>query len=382
MASDRIQKSENGGIVAFVTNGGFIDSNAFDGFRKAVAEEFHAVYCFNLRGDQRTAGEKSRQEGGKVFGQESRAGVAILLLVKKPGESPGATIYYRDIGDYLGADAKLEILADSRLSTTKWQTITPNEYGDWVGQRSDTFQTLLHVASMFTTQTQGLVTRRDAWCSHSSALKLKKNIHNTVSFYNSQVEAFRNATHTVDSENKSPSAEGFVKHDPKQFHWNVETYRDARNGVQYGVDNTGFVEGSYRPFFKQALYFDQYLNSRIGKLLEIYPTPQAQNLGISITGLGSNSPFHTLMTDNIPEYCLTAVNSLYLPRYRYIPAQALTVRRARTTPNWSGSATSTRRPWPSSGNTTAPRTYQRMTCSTTPTGCCTRGSGGRNSPMT
>ena len=98
LASDRVQGSENGGIVAFVTNGGFIDSNAFDGFRKAVAKEFHAVYCFNLRGDQRTAGEKSRQEGGKVFGQESRAGVAILLLVKKPGESPGATIYYRDIG--------------------------------------------------------------------------------------------------------------------------------------------------------------------------------------------------------------------------------------------------------------------------------------------
>ena len=41
--------SEQGGIVAFVTNGGFIDSNAFDGFRKSVAEEFHSVYCYNLR---------------------------------------------------------------------------------------------------------------------------------------------------------------------------------------------------------------------------------------------------------------------------------------------------------------------------------------------
>ena len=188
LASDRIQASANGGIVAFVTNGGFIDSNAFDGFRKAVAKEFHAVYCFNLRGDARTAGEKRQREGGGIFSQESRAGVAIVLLVKKPGESPGATIHYRDIGDYLSREAKLEILVGSRLATTDWQIITPNEYGDWINQRSEAFQTLLPVASIFTTQTQGLVTRRDAWCYNSSASKLKKNIHNTVSFYNSQVE--------------------------------------------------------------------------------------------------------------------------------------------------------------------------------------------------
>ena len=81
-ASDQIQETDEGGIVAFVTNGGFIDSNAFDGFRKTVAEEFDAIYCYNLRGNQRTAGELSRKEGGKIFGSGSRAGVAILILVK------------------------------------------------------------------------------------------------------------------------------------------------------------------------------------------------------------------------------------------------------------------------------------------------------------
>ena len=117
-----------GGIVAFVTNGGFITSNAFDGFRKAVAEEFHAIYCFNLRGDARTSpanGVSGKKGTCSMSG--SRAGVAILLLVKKPGDSPGATIYYRDIGDYLDQDEKLAILADSRLATTDWQIITPNK---------------------------------------------------------------------------------------------------------------------------------------------------------------------------------------------------------------------------------------------------------------
>ena len=123
-ASDRILGSDKGGIVAFVTNGGFIDAKSFDGFRKAIAKEFDAIYCYNLRGDQRTAGELSRMEAGKIFGSGSRAGVAILLLVKKPGDSSGATVYYSDIGDYLGREEKLEMLAESSLGTTDWQIIT------------------------------------------------------------------------------------------------------------------------------------------------------------------------------------------------------------------------------------------------------------------
>ena len=146
LASDRIQASANGGIVAFVTNGGFIDSNAFDGFRKAVTEEFHAVYCFNLRGNANTSGEVRQREGGGTFGQESKARVAILLLVKKPGKSTGATIYYRDIGDYLNREAKLEILDGSRLVDTEWQVIAPNEHGDWISQRSEAFFTLIPLA--------------------------------------------------------------------------------------------------------------------------------------------------------------------------------------------------------------------------------------------
>ena len=124
-ASDRVMEQPEGGIVAFATNGGFIDSNAFDGFRKAVAEEFHAIYCFNLRGDARTSGEQRQKEAGCVFDVGSRARPAVLLLVKKPGESPGATVYYRDIGDYLSRDQKLETLANSRLATTDWRIISP-----------------------------------------------------------------------------------------------------------------------------------------------------------------------------------------------------------------------------------------------------------------
>ena len=85
-ASDRItiQKTRlGGGIIAFVSNGAYLDSNAQDGFRKTLEKEFDKIYVFNLRGNQRTSGELSRREGGKIFGSGSRTPIAITVLVKK-----------------------------------------------------------------------------------------------------------------------------------------------------------------------------------------------------------------------------------------------------------------------------------------------------------
>ena len=339
LASDRIQASEHGGIVAFVTNGGFIDASGFDGFRKAVAKEFHAVYCFNLRGDQRTAGEKSRQEGGKVFGQESRAGVAILLLVKKPGESLGATIYYRDIGDYLNREDKLDILNGSRLADTEWQVITPNEYGDWIGQRSDVFQTLLplassgdqedsaHPAPIFKQRTAGLVTARDAWCYNYSAENLRDNIQRTVDFYNKRMADFQATKPTGSVTIRAQKARAFVADTSRQFHWSRENYRDLANGKTYTADDDGFTLGAYRPFSLLNLYFSRELNNSVREFSELYPSSDAENLGIYVRGHGSPDPFSVLMTDKITDLALLGPwngSSLYLARHRYVQARPLT----------------------------------------------------------
>ncbi|MFM6025905.1 MAG: helicase-related protein, partial [Dolichospermum sp.] len=96
--SDRIKDK---GIVCFVSNGSFIDNNAMDGFRKCLVDEFTSIYCFNLRGNQRTSGELSRKEGGKIFGSGSRATIAVILLIKNPDQKHECKLFYHDIGDYL-----------------------------------------------------------------------------------------------------------------------------------------------------------------------------------------------------------------------------------------------------------------------------------------
>ena len=335
LASDRIQGSENGGIVAFVTNGGFIDSNAFDGFRKAIAEEFHSIYCFNLRGDQRTSGEKSRQEGGKIFGSGSRAGVAILLLVKKPGKPTVTTIHYRDIGDYKNQAEKLEILNGSRLSSTEWEIITPNQHHDWIGQRNESYKSLRaltiegseegnkELAPIFKNQTLGLVTSRDFWCYSSSQEKLKANIQRSVDFYNAKVEEFKKTKPKGAAKERADLAKAFAGTTPRDFHWSRENYADLANGETYTVQESEFRVSTYRPFFKQNLYFSKSLNNSIREFPEIYPDSDSENLTINLTRSGAVTPFHCLSTNDIPEYHLTG-DTISIPRWHYTTAQALT----------------------------------------------------------
>ena len=81
-AADRINEQ---GVVAFVTNGAWIDGNADSGVRACLAEEFSSIYVLHLRGNATDLwGAGGVREGDNVFGSGSRAPVAITILVKNP----------------------------------------------------------------------------------------------------------------------------------------------------------------------------------------------------------------------------------------------------------------------------------------------------------
>src|SRR5690606_28717050 len=196
-ASDRVKEE---GVIAYVSNGGYIDGNTADGLRKSLVDEFDAIYCYNLRGNARTAGEQRQKEAGNVFGSGSRNTVAILILVKS-GQSSGAAadceLHYRDIGDYLNREDKLRILNSQDLSTVEWWPITPNSDGDWINQRDERFAAFQalgskepHSNAIFAVHSLGLGTNRDAWVYNYSKERLKENVESTIKFYNGQVEGF------------------------------------------------------------------------------------------------------------------------------------------------------------------------------------------------
>ena len=276
-ASTRVTESSDGGVVAFVTNSGFLDSKAFDGFRKSLESEFHAIHVYNLRGNQRTSGELSRREGGKVFGSGSRAGVSILLLVKRPKTAlgPRAAIRYRDIGDYLTREQKLVTIAGANLVDPEWALIKPNEQGDWINQESERFRQLPAMAadndadSLFYSSSNGVKTNRDIWVINSSESQLRQRVKGQLDFYNNQAARMKDGGDRP-------------LRDPTQFKWDADIEQDARRGRMARLNDSGFREVSYRPYFRQLGYVDAMLNSRLYRSLDIFPDAESANQAIVV----------------------------------------------------------------------------------------------------
>ncbi len=327
-ASDRIKED---GIVAFVSNGGYIDGNTADGLRKSLVEEFDTIYCYNLRGNQRTAGELSRKEGGKIFGSGSRNTVAILILVKGGsgvGVGTECALYYRDIGDYLSREDKLRIIGSQSLDTVEWNRLTWNADGDWINQRDERFATFQPLGDksgksgftpLFGTYSAGLQTNRDAWVYNYSADRLRENAEIMIDFYNSQVDDFITYCKDGNITSQRDHVDGFIDLDPKKISWSRSLKGYLAKTEKIAFEAAQVIHSIYRPFMKEFVYFDRHLNHERSQLLRLFPTSEHENFGFYDVGNGSAVPFSVLMVDTVPDLHVTGAgsNGYFFARYMY-----------------------------------------------------------------
>ena len=307
-ASDRIAES---GIVAFVTNGRFLQSEMAAGVRAHMHEEFTDVWCLDLRGNARTQGEPRKREGGNVFGSGSRAPVAITILVRNPDKKKHE-IHYRDIGDYLSREQKLKIVSDAGSITgiRDWQVVKPDRNHDWLDQRDDTFAEYIPMGTketkagkrsanaIFRIFSNGMKTGRDAWVYNSSRNQLSKNMKNHISYCNSQ-------------DLKKP------KIDPQHAKW-TDGLSDslARLDSKPRFKKNRLRIALYRPFFKQYVYFEEKIwIQRPYQILQFFPIAQSKNLVICVP-YRFTGRFSALITDNIPDLHIIAANQCF-PLYTY-----------------------------------------------------------------
>lgn len=316
----------NGGVIAFVSNGAWLDGNSTDGFRKAIEKEFSSIWVFNLRGNQRTSGELSRKEGGKIFGSGSRTPIAITLLVKNPeAKNKKATIHYHDIGDYLSQQEKLDIVSKFKSvdnGTMKWKTLKPNEHGDWLNQRNDIFDTFIPMApdkkfdtksqSFFITYAIGVASNRDAWVYNFSTKEIETNMKKTIAFYNDQQTKFQEEK----IRNSKLKVENFIDTNPTEISWTVNLKKDLDKGLKHTYQKEELKTGTYRPFTKQRLYFDKPFIERPGLSPRIFPHSKLENLVITISGVGASKDFSVLLSDSIPDLQVQ-FNGQYFPLYYY-----------------------------------------------------------------
>ncbi|MCG5238038.1 DEAD/DEAH box helicase [Xanthobacter oligotrophicus] len=286
--ADRLGDS---GVLAYVTNGGWIDANTADGMRKSMVDEFASIYVFHLRGNQRTSGETSRREGGKIFGAGSRAPIVITLFVKNPAAEKQGQVFYHDIGDYLSREDKLKIVAGFRsirgISAEKgWQKVIPDEHGDWLKQRDESASNYIIIGdkkdksntSLFEIYTLGVATARDSLCFNSSKTKLNYNVARAISDYSDQLDALRKAR----EDNPTQSSEELLKADPRAFSWPRGIRNDLVKLKPLSLDDGEVVPATYRPFYRQWLYFSRRINAMIYQVPKLFPHVEVKNRVITV----------------------------------------------------------------------------------------------------
>ncbi|MDR1085982.1 MAG: DEAD/DEAH box helicase family protein [Deltaproteobacteria bacterium] len=321
-ASKRLA-SNDCGVIAYVSNSGWLDGNAMDGMRKCLAEEFSKIYVFDLRGNCRTSGELRRKEAGNVFGLGSRTPIAITVLVKNSRHRGPAEIFYHDIGDYLSKEKKLGIVAERRDvldSSVVWEKIVPNDMGDWLNQRSVLFSELIAIGDKHDKNNKntffcdfysnGLKTQRDVWCYNSSKAVLTQNIKNTTDYYN-------NLIINVNNQLNKDVTDDIIYYDIKKISLSDGLIKNLTANNMSLFKPNKILSALYRPFFKQFIYYDKILNERTYKIPSIFPTRNHHNLVICVSGIGGTKENSALISNVIPDLnCLDAGTQCF-PRYYY-----------------------------------------------------------------
>ena len=289
-ASDRLT---NQGVIGFVTNGNYLNTNSADGLRAGLYEEFNHLYIFNLRGDQRTLGEQSRREGGKIFGSGSRTPVAISILVKDGSDSH--ELHYHDIGDYLSQKEKLAIIAGfADVSRLDWEKIIPDENNDWLNQRDPNYQKYSplvgEIDGIFPKSAIGIATNRDTWISGFSKNKILKNSKLLIDNYNSEL----NRLLAIPSNER----QDYLNRDETFIKWSAKLEDSIKKSKMFEFDDTKCRLSLYRPFTKKYLYYDYDVVERPGKY---YNQFGKDNLVITTTGRGTSRDFSVIVTNLLPD---------------------------------------------------------------------------------
>ena len=306
-ASDRLDKN---GIVAFISNSSFIDSRSYDGFRKVLTKEFNEIYIIDLKGNARSSGERRQREGGNVFNDQIKVGVAIYFLVRKEGQK-GCRIHYNAIGDYAVSQDKIAYLRENLFQNLSFTDIHPDAKNNWLNVTHNDWDDLLPLVrkstkgssqskTVFALFSRGIATQRDEWVYDFSAAALENKVQYFIEVYEATLQD-----------------QGFAKR--LDIKWDRELTKYLKQGIQKQFEPKQVVKSLYRPFTATHLYFDRHFNGMVYRLSDIFPGAGCPNRVICVTDAGSAKPFMTLATDQLPDLHLVGAgaSTQCLPFYRY-----------------------------------------------------------------
>ena len=308
-ASDRLADD---GIIGFVSNSAFLDARQDDGFRKVVAEEFNELWAIDLKGNARTSGERRRQEGGNVFDDKIRVGVAVYFLVRRKGLE-GFKVFYNDVRPYLKAPDKVDYVKGKTLDNFAFSEIAPDANGQWLNQSDGTFEQLIPLANretkfaktveeeqaVFKLNALGVNTARDEWVYDFDGRTLRDKALFFADTYNELLDS-----------KQSP--------DIPIIKWSEATRNHFRRGRRIVYNEANRIKSIHRPFILKHYFADEVMNDRLtGNHYEMFGDDlQQPNQVINFCVNGRH--FYVLAADKLTDWHLTG-DTQCLPLYRYTP---------------------------------------------------------------
>jgi hypothetical protein len=243
------------GIVAFVTNHGFINNRVHRGVRKALLDAFDEIYVFDLRGNQRLWVKGIVDE--KVF-PDVQQGVAMTVLVRRNVEETGlAKVNYRH--KHGTRKQKYAAASEIRLSDSGWSTVEPTTpYWSFApASAASSYESWPLVPSIFPTNNSGVKTERDDALADTDRSELERRVRLLLDRdLSSEVIVEQTQVHEKSNWTVAGKRAQFIPFDPQRI-----------------------VTWLYRLFDRRYLYWDPILMGRPGANVMRHLLPRPFGLG-------------------------------------------------------------------------------------------------------
>lgn len=293
------------GVIAYITNSSFIDSQTTSGIRKDLFEKFNYIYVLNLRGAVRgKSGIDASKEGGNIF--DILTGVSINIFIKDGSNTH--EVYYYDIGEYLSKKQKLAFLADKgSIRSIDWIKTNPDINNDWINHRDEDYLSFLPLDSelegLFLSKSLGVSTNRDIWVYGFDKQSVIDNTEMMVDNFNSEIKRLKN--YEGNKFEKINQRKDFIS-------WSGGLKSVFKKNKEITLNESNVRLNFYRPFVKKWLYYDPSVIERSRTFRRTFGD---KNEVILVPGTGSRRKFSTLITDKIPDLNILDAGAQGFSRY-------------------------------------------------------------------
>ena len=282
------------GVIAFVTNAGFLRRDTASGIRACLTEEFNEIWLVDLRGEKGIPGDGRNifEYAGKSTGGTTLSSVVVILV--KNSKRSGCTIKYHGLPEstysgsekrqYLGKFGSIENIAE-------WHELKLDKFNDWLDHRNTNFHNYpvmgtrsakksTAVNAVFKLYARGVGTSRDPWAYNSSYDEVAENMKQCISHCNAQ-------------------APNKPKIDQKRGKWTKEL-KDRLKRKKPQFDKSNIRAAMYRPFFEQHLYYDDVYVNTPGIVPLAFPDADSDNKVIAVP-YKFRGEFSAIITNVIPD---------------------------------------------------------------------------------